>query len=83
MIGKLVVTGLAVVVLGFVVGLVALGSGAASLAAAAVPGTTVCATTGPISVLDEGADIGPTSLSLTGHTLTWWRGGIEKSAALP
>ncbi len=39
--------------------------------------------TGPASTLDEGPDIGATSLSLTGHTLTWWHGGIEKSAALP
>ena len=51
MIGKILITGIGVVAIGFVVGLVALGGGAASLAAAAVPGTTVCATTGPIAGL--------------------------------
>ena len=41
------------------------------------------ATVGEPRLLDEGADIGAGSLSLTGFTLHWWHGGIEHSAPLP
>ena len=41
------------------------------------------ATIGEPQVLDEGPDIGPASLTLTGRTLHWWRSGIERSARLP
>ena len=41
------------------------------------------ATIGEPHVLDEGPDIGPASLTLTGRTLHWWHAGIEHSARLP
>jgi hypothetical protein len=41
------------------------------------------ARSGAPTILDEGPDIGPTSLVLTGRKLSWSRGGIRKSAALP
>jgi hypothetical protein len=41
------------------------------------------ATVGEPRVLDEGPDIGPESLTLTGGTLHWWHAGIEHSAPLP
>jgi|GEM_PF-2598614 len=41
------------------------------------------ATIGEPRVLDEGPDIGPTSLTLSGRTLHWWHAGTERSAPLP
>jgi len=40
-------------------------------------------TTGPPVALDEGPDIGATSLRLSGHILHWWRAGVERTAHLP
>jgi hypothetical protein len=41
------------------------------------------ATSGPAIVLDEGPDIGSTSLSLSAGTLSWWHAGVERTAPLP
>jgi hypothetical protein len=40
-------------------------------------------TVGPPKVLDEGTDIGATSLTLAGRTLSWSHGGVEHTAELP
>jgi len=39
--------------------------------------------TGPVRLLDEGPDIGPTSLSLSRGTLSWRHAGVLRTAALP
>jgi len=41
------------------------------------------ATIGEPRVLDEGPDIGPGSLTVTGKILHWWHAGVERSARLP
>jgi hypothetical protein len=39
--------------------------------------------TGPVSLLDEGADIGAESLQISGRTLSWQHAGTRRSALLP
>jgi hypothetical protein len=41
------------------------------------------ARTGAPAVLDQGSDIGPRSLSLSGGVLSWSRGGTRRSAPMP
>jgi hypothetical protein len=38
---------------------------------------------GPVQELDEGPDIGPESLSLSGGTLSWWHAGTLHTAPIP
>ena len=38
---------------------------------------------GPVSLLDEGTDIGPESLQISGRTLSWQHAGTRRSAQLP
>jgi hypothetical protein len=37
----------------------------------------------PLRTLDEGPDIGPESLSLTGVALSWWHAGTLRTAPMP
>lgn len=39
-------------------------------------------TSGPAIVLDEGPDIGDTSLNLSAGSLSWWHAGVERTATL-
>jgi hypothetical protein len=41
------------------------------------------AVSGPATVLDEGPDIGATSLSLSAGMLSWWHAGVQRTASLP
>jgi hypothetical protein len=41
------------------------------------------AVSGAVTLLDEGADIGATSLGLSAGTLSWWHAGVRRAAPLP
>jgi hypothetical protein len=43
----------------------------------------VAARSGPARTLDEGGDIGESSLALAGGTVSWWHAGSERTAPMP